>query len=240
MRLGEREIRSILDRAEPSTVLLDREAFTVHASRRRRRWWIAVSCGPAATVWASATAGRGATRGEPAVIIWTAGQPAYRGAPGSTIAICMPRWRVRGDEHPYDVKFVGTPFPHAGYMAKVWDQLAWGSTMSSSCAVARRTCCGCSSTSRSPLVEVCPPSGRSCLRTGSGGRRLLAGATRSCRDRAGTSRTDQAGDRRSYRCPLVVRYAHGRSSRASPAPSRTMSGGAGRDRGAPPAQAWRS
>ena len=27
---------------------------------------------------------------------------------------------------PFDVKLVATPFPHAGYMAKLWDQLAWG------------------------------------------------------------------------------------------------------------------
>jgi acyl-CoA synthetase (AMP-forming)/AMP-acid ligase II len=30
--------------------------------------------------------------------------------------------------HPYDVKLVSTPFAHAGYMAKMWDQLAWGAT----------------------------------------------------------------------------------------------------------------
>src|SRR5205085_2331224 len=30
---------------------------------------------------------------------------------------------------PFDRRLVGTPFPHAGYMAKLWDQLAWGSTV---------------------------------------------------------------------------------------------------------------
>jgi acyl-CoA synthetase (AMP-forming)/AMP-acid ligase II len=29
---------------------------------------------------------------------------------------------------PFDVKLAGTPFPHAGYAAKLWDQLAWGTT----------------------------------------------------------------------------------------------------------------
>ena len=65
VRLGEREIRSILDRARPSAVLLDREAFTVHAASSAPPSWTAMSCGPAATVWASATAGRGATRTTP-------------------------------------------------------------------------------------------------------------------------------------------------------------------------------
>ncbi len=65
---------------------------------------------------------------DPAVMIWTSG------------TTCVPKgaWfdhrnlesAVRsagGMNAPFDRLLVATPFQHAGYMAKIWDQLAWGS-----------------------------------------------------------------------------------------------------------------
>ncbi|EUA51422.1 AMP-binding enzyme family protein [Mycobacterium xenopi 3993] len=40
-------------------------------------------------------------------------------------------WRRIGgcDERPYDRRLTSTPFAHAGYMFKLWDQLVWGTTL---------------------------------------------------------------------------------------------------------------
>ena len=67
---------------------------------------------------------------DPAVIIWTSGTTgAPRGAWFDHRNLHAAVASAGVMSNPYDVKLVGTPFPHAGYMAKVWDQLAWGTTI---------------------------------------------------------------------------------------------------------------
>ena len=66
---------------------------------------------------------------DPAVIIWTSGTTGtpkgawfdHRGLQAAVASAGV-------ISHPYDVKLVTTPFAHAGYMAKFWDQLAWATT----------------------------------------------------------------------------------------------------------------
>jgi acyl-CoA synthetase (AMP-forming)/AMP-acid ligase II len=127
-RLGEREIQSILDRAAPALAIVDRAAF---------------AAGPAAGVAVierndlpALCAGRGIgaarpTRRatDPAVIIWTSGttglpKGAWFDHRNLEAAVASAGVMSR----PYDVKLAGTPFAHAGFMAKLWDQLAWGTT----------------------------------------------------------------------------------------------------------------
>ena len=123
-RLGRREIAAILHRADPALVLLDREAFA--------------DC----PVTAPAVIDRSAlrtdgpplgerrprlTEADPAVIVWTSGTT---GTPkGAWFDHRNLRAAVESAgpmAHPYDVRLVVAPFAHAGYMAKPWEQIAWG------------------------------------------------------------------------------------------------------------------
>jgi len=64
------------------------------------------------------------------VIIWTSGTTGLpKGAwfDHDNLAAAVASAGVMS--RPYDRRLVATPFPHAGYMAKVWDQVAWGSTI---------------------------------------------------------------------------------------------------------------
>jgi acyl-CoA synthetase (AMP-forming)/AMP-acid ligase II len=67
---------------------------------------------------------------DPVVIVWTSGTTGIpKGAwydHGNLAAAARTAGVMSG---PYDRKLVATPFAHAGYMAKVWDQLAWGTTV---------------------------------------------------------------------------------------------------------------
>jgi acyl-CoA synthetase (AMP-forming)/AMP-acid ligase II len=128
-RLGEREIAAILERTAPSCVILEQAAFASPPATRvttiEREELPALTCG----------GGVGAARprrapDDPAVIVWTSG----------TTGIPKGAWfdhrNLEAAVHsagvmsaPFDVKLVGTPFAHAGYMAKPWDQLAWGTSI---------------------------------------------------------------------------------------------------------------
>ena len=71
----------------------------------------------------------GVASSDPAVIIWTSG----------TTGVPKGAWfdhdNLRGIAAaggvigaPFDRKLSATPFAHAGYMGKLWDQVAWAST----------------------------------------------------------------------------------------------------------------
>lgn len=132
-RLGVREIAAILERARPTFVLFDAAAFDPAVT--------AIVDGAPAQVLRPgeldrAALGRGLGGRRPhraatdaAVIIWTSG----------TTGLPKGAWFDHRGLHaavasagvmsaPFDVKLVATPFPHAGYMAKLWDQLAWVTT----------------------------------------------------------------------------------------------------------------
>ena len=133
-RLGEREIRSILGRAQPSAVILDPDLFTIMAHGGvPHADIVVVNRSELAALYERSGLGDRRPRRDPsdaAVIIWTSG----------TTGIPKGAWFDHRNLHaavasagvmsnPYDVKLVGTPFAHAGFMAKIWDQLGWGSTI---------------------------------------------------------------------------------------------------------------
>lgn len=129
VRLGAYEIASILDRAAPVMAILDRDAFTTVPSVDLpviERAELAAAYGHA---------GLGAARphrdpADPAVIIWTSGTTGVpKGAwfDHRNLYAAVASSGVMSRLH--DVKLVGTPFPHAGYMAKMWDQLASATTI---------------------------------------------------------------------------------------------------------------
>jgi acyl-CoA synthetase (AMP-forming)/AMP-acid ligase II len=128
-RLGPRETGAILDQARPALVIHDagvdgpplppEVAVLARADLER----------------AYGEAGLGDRRpgrepADPVVIIWTSGTTGVpKGAwfDHRNLAAAVASAGVMSA--PFDRRLVGTPFPHAGYMAKLWDQLAWGSTV---------------------------------------------------------------------------------------------------------------
>jgi acyl-CoA synthetase (AMP-forming)/AMP-acid ligase II len=126
-RLGQREIAALLERAAPVAAFVDIEAFPVALPSAVTVIDSSVFDRLDATVARLGDHRPHRLATDPAVIIWTSG----------TTGIPKGAWfDHRGLEAavhsagvmsaPFDVKLVGTPFAHAGFMAKVWDQLAWG------------------------------------------------------------------------------------------------------------------
>jgi len=129
-RLGPRELDAICTQAQPALVVRDPallgDGLPVAIP--------AISAERVTELWKSrATAAAPSYRGsaaDPVVIIWTSGttgqpkgawfdnanQLALAGAAGVISA-------------PFDRKLSATPFAHAGYMGKLWDQLAWANTL---------------------------------------------------------------------------------------------------------------
>jgi acyl-CoA synthetase (AMP-forming)/AMP-acid ligase II len=122
-RLGQREIEAIVRIAQPRLVIHDPEAFSVrpggHVVELRDL---------------NSDVGLGVDRPQPqptdpAVIIWTSGTTGIpKGAWFDHRGLYAAVASAGVMSAPYDVKLGGTPFPHAGYAAKLWDQLAWGTT----------------------------------------------------------------------------------------------------------------
>jgi acyl-CoA synthetase (AMP-forming)/AMP-acid ligase II len=128
-RLGPREVASICARCSPRLVILDPRANGPEIPAGIPvfdRSDIALS----ASTGVSTAPRHRADPSDPVAIIWTSGttgEPkgawfdhrnllALAGAAGVTSA-------------PFDRKLMATPFAHAGYMAKLWDQLASASTL---------------------------------------------------------------------------------------------------------------
>jgi acyl-CoA synthetase (AMP-forming)/AMP-acid ligase II len=128
-RLGPSEVRAIFELARPAVVLLD-PALEIRSLP---------SGVPRVTrnELEAARHGRGLgdrlpgpDPSDPVVIIWTSGTTGVpKGAwfDHRNLAAAVASAGVLSA--PFDRRLVGTPFAHAGYMAKLWDQLAWGSTI---------------------------------------------------------------------------------------------------------------
>jgi acyl-CoA synthetase (AMP-forming)/AMP-acid ligase II len=126
-RLGSREVNAILERADPAVVIYDADAGfpkiddripvldRVEVTRAR----FAEDGGPASV-----------RPEDPAVIVWTSGTTGTpKGAWYDHRNLAAAARTAGVMSAPYDRKLVATPFAHAGYMAKIWDQVAWGTTV---------------------------------------------------------------------------------------------------------------
>ncbi|MHB8463925.1 MAG: class I adenylate-forming enzyme family protein [Acidimicrobiales bacterium] len=128
-RLGPREVSSIVDRGRPALMIADPSLGdpalgSLMPAMMTRRDLVDACAGAAPVRRPSVDAS------DPAVIIWTSGTTGVpKGAwfDHSNLAAAVRSAGVMSA--PFDRRLVGTPFPHAGYMAKLWDQLAWGSTL---------------------------------------------------------------------------------------------------------------
>ncbi|HVV08044.1 class I adenylate-forming enzyme family protein [Amycolatopsis sp.] len=127
-RLGPREVAAVLDRARPALVIRDTEAGLPEPPAEipvLARKELAAACdgpGLAAPVPVSPA--------DPVVIIWTSGTTGTpKGAWFDSRNLAAAAASAGVMSAPYDRRLVATPFAHAGYMGKLWDQLAWGIAM---------------------------------------------------------------------------------------------------------------
>jgi acyl-CoA synthetase (AMP-forming)/AMP-acid ligase II len=129
-RLGPIEVGAILDRAAPSLVVRDEELglppVPEALSLIARRHLIEVGDTGAATPPGQEFV----SRHDPAVIIWTSGTTGVpKGAWFDHDSLRAAVKTAGVMSAPFDRRLVATPFAHAGYMAKLWEQLAWGTTV---------------------------------------------------------------------------------------------------------------
>jgi acyl-CoA synthetase (AMP-forming)/AMP-acid ligase II len=125
-RLGRREIESILQQADPALIVADDELGQLPATPAR----LLLRASLSTETSGSALTRVDVTRRDPVALIFTSGTTgtpkgavfdADRLAAGAAAAGVM--------SAPYDRRLTSTPFAHAGYMFKLWDQLVWGSTL---------------------------------------------------------------------------------------------------------------
>jgi acyl-CoA synthetase (AMP-forming)/AMP-acid ligase II len=125
-RLGRRELESILQQADPALVIVDRRLGALPDIERRVLSRDALCSETSHPAQPSVEV----NRRDLVALIFTSGTTgtpkgaafdADRLAAGAAAAGVM--------SAPYDRRLTSTPFAHAGYMFKLWDQLVWGSTL---------------------------------------------------------------------------------------------------------------
>jgi acyl-CoA synthetase (AMP-forming)/AMP-acid ligase II len=125
-RLGRRELESMLQQADPALIVADDRLGPLPATGRRLLPLKALNTDTSA----SAPPPVELTRRDLVALVFTSGTTgtpkgaafdADRLAAGAAAAGVM--------SAPYDRRLTSTPFAHAGYMFKLWDQLVWGSTL---------------------------------------------------------------------------------------------------------------
>jgi acyl-CoA synthetase (AMP-forming)/AMP-acid ligase II len=125
-RLGRREIESILQQADPALVIADAQLGALPDTGHRLLSRDALSTETSG----SAPPSMELTRGDPVALIFTSGTTgAPKGAVYDAGRLAAGAAAAGVMSAPYDRRLTSTPFAHAGYMFKLWDQLVWGSTL---------------------------------------------------------------------------------------------------------------
>ncbi|HEX5587007.1 MAG TPA: class I adenylate-forming enzyme family protein [Acidimicrobiia bacterium] len=128
-RVGPREVGAIFERAEPVLAVVDEGVGapvppSVGTPTMHRRELVA-----AASSSAAAPAHQGRAH-DPVTIIWTSGTTGLpKGAWFDHDNLRAAVTTAGVMTAPFDRRLVSTPFAHAGFMAKLWEQLAWATTL---------------------------------------------------------------------------------------------------------------
>jgi acyl-CoA synthetase (AMP-forming)/AMP-acid ligase II len=123
-RLGRREVAAVLERARPVLVIRDTEAGLPNSGREELARF---ELGELTQHPGLGEERPAADPAAPAVIIWTSGTTGTpKGAWFDSANLAASARAAGVMSGPYDRRLVATPFSHAGYMAKLWDQLIWG------------------------------------------------------------------------------------------------------------------
>lgn len=126
-RLGEREVAAILERCAPTLVIRD-EALGLPAVPPRVPVVARIDLATEGPYLGAARPPR--RPDDPVVIVWTSGTTGLpKGAWFDHRALEAAVGTAGVMAAPFDRRLVPTPFAHAGYLAKLWEQLAWGITV---------------------------------------------------------------------------------------------------------------
>src|ERR1700733_7185744 len=125
-RLGRREIESILRQGDPALVVADERLGALPNTGYR-----VLPTGSLSTdTSGSALPLVELTRRDPVALIFTSGTTGVpKGAVFDADRLAAGAAASGVMSAPYDRRLTSTPFAHAGYMFKLWDQLVWGSTL---------------------------------------------------------------------------------------------------------------
>jgi acyl-CoA synthetase (AMP-forming)/AMP-acid ligase II len=125
-RLGPREIESILQQADPVLVVADRHLGALPDTGHRLLSRDAL-CSDTSR---SAPPRVELNRRDLVALIFTSGTTGTpKGAAFDADRLAAGAAASGVMSAPYDRRLTSTPFSHAGYMFKLWDQLVWGSTL---------------------------------------------------------------------------------------------------------------
>src|ERR1700759_786796 len=125
-RLGRREIESILQQAAPALVVADGRLGALPGTRCRVLSRDALCTDTSRSALPPAEL----DRRDLVALIFTSGTTGTpKGAAFDADRLAAGAASAGGMSGPYDRRLTSTPFAHAGYMFKLWDQLVWGSTL---------------------------------------------------------------------------------------------------------------
>src|SRR5271156_2708900 len=125
-RLGPREIESILQQADPALIVADEQLGALPDTGHRLLSRDAL-CSDASR---SAPPSVELTRRDLVALIFTSGTTGTpKGAAFDADRLAAGAAASGVMSAPCDRRLTSTPFSHAGYMFKFWDQLVWGSTL---------------------------------------------------------------------------------------------------------------
>jgi acyl-CoA synthetase (AMP-forming)/AMP-acid ligase II len=125
-RLGRRELESILQQADPMLIVADDALGPLPDTGHRRLPRSSLTTDTSA----SAPPAVELTRRDLVALIFTSGTTGTpKGAAYDADRLAAGAAASGVMSAPYDRRLTSTPFAHAGYMFKLWDQLVWGSTL---------------------------------------------------------------------------------------------------------------